>query len=49
MSDLNDRNLVITEKKTLHQGNRLHKLLKTFTKLYNCQTDLVNTILHANI
>jgi len=30
VSDLNDHNLVITEK-PLHQGYRFHKLLKTFT------------------
>jgi len=43
MSDLNDHNLVITEKTfTPIQGYCLQKLLKTFTKLYNCHTDLVN-------
>ena len=40
--DINDRNLIITEK-LLHQGYHFHKLLKTFTKLYYRYTDLVYT------
>ena len=50
VSDLKDRNLVVTEK-LLHQGYRFHKLLKTFTKFYYryIQIFYINTILHAEI
>jgi hypothetical protein len=37
--DINDRNLIITEK-LLHQGYHFHQLLKTFTKLYYRYADL---------
>ena len=47
--DINDRNLIITEK-LLHQGYHFHQLLKTFT---NCVTAMlilhINIIIHAEI
>ena len=46
VSDFNDSNLMITEKKLVHQGYCFHKLLKTFTNFITTVNILYKNLFH---